>query len=354
MPVSAPASAKLEQYSLEPSLCAALATAQAGLARLDLMARLWPPYAKFAIGPLTARAVIAQCRLQDLSVEPVSLLSLGPQPEPNRPAKALRWAVGLTRACRRLEADHHAPLTPSVVTDQCLNLDAPDLARGFVGPLDPPWGQDPAPGSAAWSLAPRLVQAGLPPLMALGLTCAAWLRDGPDHPHREPLAWVLTYGLGLRLGLPAAGFLGLGPAVVAAAAAEGGIKRIFKDMRATGAWRQWLGVFFGAVVDCAGQVLETCLAARHAAEDHAEVVRAWVRAPRLPLKLMDLLLVRPVLDLPAIAQELEITQRSAGLLCAKLKEQGLVGEVTGQKRGKRYAYQAVVELVEEPGGGAFG
>lgn len=348
MSVSASASAKLEQYSLEPGLSAALANAQAGLARLDLMVRLWPPYAKFAAGPLTAHAAVAQCWLQGLSVDPVALLSLGTRPEPNRPARALRWAVGLTRACRRLEADHAAPLTPSLVSELLVGLDAPDLARGYAGPVVPPWGHDPAPGSAAWSLTPRLVQAGLPPLMALGLTCAAWLRDGPDHPHREPLAWVLSYGLALRLGLPAAGFLGLGPAVVEAAVSEGGLKRIFKDMRATGAWRTWLGVFFHAVEACAGQVLETCLAARHAAEDHADVVRTWVRAPRLPLKLLELFLTHPILDLPGIAQELEITQRSAGLLCGKLKEQGLISEVTGQKRGKRYAYQAVVELVGMP------
>jgi len=349
VPESAAASAKLEQYSLDPGLCATLARAQAGLARLDLMARLWPPFAKFAIGPLTSRASIAQCGLEGQVVDPVTLLALGSQPQPHRPARALRRAVGLTRACRRLETDPSAPLTPSLVSELLLGLDAPELARGYTGPAAPPWGGDPAPGSAAWSLTPRLVQAGLPPLMALGLTCAAWLRDGPDHPHREPLAWVLSYGLALRLGLPAAGFLGLGAAMRQAAGDQGGLKRIFKEMRATGAWRPWLGVFLRAVETNAGQVLETCLAARHAATDHAEVVTTWVRAPRLPLRLLELLLVRPVLDLPTIAAELEITQRSAGLLCAKLKEQGLINEVTGQRRGKRYAYQAVVELVSRAG-----
>lgn len=345
----APDPAKLEPYRLEPGLCAALGRAQAGLARLDLLARLWPPFSKFVLGPLTARAALAQCGLEGHRLDPVVLLALGPQPEPNRPAKALRRAVGLTRACRRLESDPTAPLTPSLVGDLLLSLDAPELARGHTSSNAAPWGNHPAPGSAAWSLAPRLVTAGLPPLMALGLTCAAWLRDGPDHPHREPLAWVLNYGLALRLGLPAAGFLGLGPAVGEAAEAEGGLKRIYKEMRASGSWRAWLGVWARAVEANAGQVLETCLAARRVAEDHAEVINTWVRAPRLPLRLLELFLVRPVLDLPGIAAELEITQRSAGLLCAKLKEQGLINEVTGQRRGKRYAYQAVVELVGPSG-----
>jgi hypothetical protein len=145
VPESAAASAKLEQYSLDPGLCATLARAQAGLARLDLMARLWPPFAKFAIGPLTSRASIAQCGLEGQVVDPVTLLALGSQPQPHRPARALRRAVGLTRACRRLETDPSAPLTPSLVSELLLGLDAPELARGYTGPAAPPWGGDPPP-----------------------------------------------------------------------------------------------------------------------------------------------------------------------------------------------------------------
>lgn len=338
----------MDLYALEARLAASLAAAQAALAQVELLGRLWPVLADFARGPLTARAALLQCRQLALSPDPVTLLGLGAEPEPSRPNKALRWAVGHTLTQRRLEADLAEALTPSLVSELFLNLDAPHLARGGFAAVAPPWGEGPAPGAAAWSLAPRLVAAGLPPLMALGLTLAAWLRDAPDHPHREPLGWILAYGLGLRLGLPAVGLLGLAPAVEAAAAPEGGLKRVLKDMRATGAWRQWLGVFLVGVEACASGVLEAALAARQAAADHAATISTWVRAPRLPLQLLGLFLVRPVLDLPTIAADLEVTQRSAGLLANKLKAQGLIGEVTGQKRGRRFAYQAVVEVVAGP------
>lgn len=346
----------MDLYALEARLAAALAAGQAGLAQVELLGRLWPVLADFARGPLTARGALRQCRQKGLSPDPVTLLALGAEPEPARPNKALRWAVGLTLTQRRLENDLGEALTPSLVSELFLGLDAPQLARSAGSLPESPWGEGPAPGASAWSLAPRLVRAGLPPLMALGLTLAAWLRDAPDHPHREPLGWLLAYGLALRLGLPAVGLLGLGPAVEAAAEPEGGLKRVLKEMRATGAWRQWLGVFLAGVEACASGVLEAALAARQAAADHAATISAWVRAPRLPLQLLGLFLVRPVLDLPTIAAELEVTQRSAGLLCNKLKAQGLISEVTGQKRGRRFAYQAVVEAVAggEIGQGSVG
>ncbi|MFH1058117.1 MAG: helix-turn-helix domain-containing protein [Pseudomonadota bacterium] len=336
----------MDLYALEARLAAVLAAAQAGLAQVELLGRLWPALGDFARGPLTARAALLQCRQQGLSPDAVTLLALGPEPEPSRPNKALRWAVGHTLAQRRLETDPAEALTPSLVSELFLDLDAPQLARGAALAPDAPWGDGPAPGAAAWSLAPRLVAAGLPPLMALGLTLAAWLRDAPDHPHREPLGWLLAYGLAIRLDLPAMGLLGLGPAVETAAAVEGGLKRVLKEMRTTGAWRQWLGVFLAGVQACASGVLEAALLARQAATDHNATIAAWVRAPRLPLQLLELFLVRPVLDLPSIAADLEVTQRSAGLLANKLKAQGLISEVTGQKRGRRFAYQAVVEVVD--------
>lgn len=340
----------MDLYALEARLAAALAAAQAALAQVELLHRLWPVLGDFARGPLSARAVLLQTWQMGLRTDPVTLLGLGPDPLPARPNRALRWAVGLTLAQRRLEADPGEAITPSLVSELFLGLDAPHLARGGSDPDAPAWGDGPAPGSSAWSLAPRLIQAGgLPALMALGLTLAAWLRDAPEHPHREPLGWLLAHGLALRLGLPAAGLLGLGPAVEAAAQEQGGLKRVLKEMRATGAWRQWLGVFLAGVEACASDVLEATLAARQAALDHAATVSAWVRAPRLPLQLLELFLVRPVLDLPTIAQELEVTQRSAGLLANKLKAQGLISEVTGQKRGRRFAYRAVVDVVEGTG-----
>jgi hypothetical protein len=75
-----------------------------------------------------------------------------------------------------------------------------------------------------------------------------------------------------------------------------------------------------------------------------------VHAPKNPKRLLDLLLARPVVDLPEISQRLEVTQRTAGLLAEKLCDQALLTEITGQQRGRRFAYQPLLQLIQ-PGWG---
>lgn len=341
-----PATGLSEQLSLEPRLVSRLAAAQEQLGRLWLLPRLWPAFAKLQGGPLLARAAVQEVRHLGLEPNLPELLALGPQPRPTRPSKALRWAVGLTLAYRQLEAsDPASPLVPSLVGQVCLNLDAPNLARGAKA-LAPP--QDgPLPGAAAWTLAPRLAAAGIAPLMVVGLTLASWEREGPHTPQRSPAGRVLAWGLARGLGLAPAGFLGLAPYLMRAALDQpGGLPQVLDEVRQGGAWRRWLGVFLAAVEMAAQDVAQTTLAARELYLGHQDMLNTWVRAPRHPLRLLEMFLARPVLELPLAAQTLGVTQRTAGLLAGKLLDQGLIQEMTGQQRGRRFAYAPLLELLE--------
>ncbi|MBI5523642.1 MAG: hypothetical protein HY910_13525 [Desulfarculus sp.] len=341
-----PATGLRDQLSLEPWLVSRLAAAQEQLGRLWPLPQLWPAFAQLERGPLLARAAAQEVRHLGLEVNLAELLGLGPEPRPTRPAKALRWAVGLTLAFRQLEAaDPSAPLVPSLVGQICLNLDAPHLARGAQAP-SPPAG--PLAGAAVWTLAPRMAGAGIAPLMVVGLTLASWEREGPDTPQRSPAGRVLAWGLARGLGLMPTGFLGLAPALMRAAQDQpGGLPEVLREVRQGAAWRRWLGVFLGAVELAAQDVANTALAARELYLGHQDMLTTWVRAPRHPLRLLELFLTRPVLELPLAAEALGVTQRTAGLLAGKLLDQGLIQEITGQQRGRRFAYAPLIELLEQ-------
>ena len=340
-------SSRNERLSLDITTAQALAGANRRMGELGILARVWPLWPGFAAGPLTAVTALAEALGMGYEMEAEQLLALGPEPDPARPAKPLRWAVGITQAIRRLERQgEENPLTPSVVSETFYQIDAPHLSRSYL----PPPGSDvegPLPGSAVWTLAPRWVQAGLPPLWAAGLALATWEKDGPDHPHRLPAGRVLLMGLAPRLGLSPHAFIGLGAHLEAASESfPGGWPTLLAEVRGSGAWRRFVEIFLDAVEKSAAQAVDLAVKAMNLYEDHRELIDTWVRAPRHPQRLLRYLYYRPVLDLPQVAAGLDVTQRTAGLLAGKLAEQGLLIEVTGQRRGRRFAYAPLLELLQ--------
>ena len=151
--------------------------------------------------------------------------------------------------------------------------------------------------------------------------------------------------------MPAHALDRLGPALAAAAGKEGrSLEDLLLQVRRQGAWRPLFHAFLCAVARSAREVAGLVRAAAELHRGHHELVETWVRAPNNPRRLLDLLLVRPVVDLPLVARRLEVTQRTAGLLVAKLADQGLLREITGQRRGRRWAYQPLLQLLQ-PGWG---
>ncbi len=343
------ASAKPENLVLEAPAARLLALAERRIGELEAIQRLWQPWPGFASGALTAWFSLGEIEMRGLTLDLAELISLGPNPQPSRPTKPLRLAVGLILTRGRLYAEpSEHPLVPSLVTELYQNLDAPGLARGASPPkpLDAP-----VPGAAAWTLAPRWLKAGLPPLWAAGLALAAWEREGPQARRRSRAGRIFLCGLAPRLGLPAHAFDRVGPGMLQAAISlPGGLDSLMKEVRDAGAWRKLFLVFLSAMEFSARSVCGIAMAARELNQSHHDLIDTWVRAPQNPKRLLDLLLAMPVIDLPTIAEKLDVTQRTAGLLVDKLADQALLAEITGQKRGRRFAYAPLMQLLQ-PGWG---
>lgn len=344
--MSEQASSKLEKFKLDPASGRRLALAAERIGELRLLDRLWPLWRAFADGPWRARCFAADATLRGRPVEIKDLLVLGPTPRPNRPNLATRWAIGQMLTLARLqEADPGRPMGLHAVAEVLKNIDAPQMARrAGLSALEGPAG-DPPPAAAVWSLCHRWVEAGLAPLVAIALALAAWEREGPNHNHRSAAGRVLVMGLATRLGLPAEAFNALAAGMVRAAGDDYDLASIIKRLRSGRGWRWWLGVFMTATQYSASLALEAGLAARELHQDHKDLVLTWVRAPRHPLRLLELFIARPVVDLPTIAKQLQVTQRTAGLLAKKLLNLGLIEEITGQRRGRRYAYSQLIEIL---------
>lgn len=334
----------IERFTMEPQVAAGMSSAERQMGQLRMLERIWPLWHDFAAGPLTAYAAVNECQIRGLDLEPVELLALGPDPAPSRPGKPLRIGVGYTLALRTLDGKTKPSMGLQTVGDILTGIDAPQFSRSQQ--RDDWQLQTSPPGAAIWAQAGKLASSGLPPLAAAGLAMATWEREGPDHSRLSVTGRVLICGLARYLGLPLAGFLNLGPALpLAAAKHPGGLNGLLSEVRTHGAWRPWLAVFLKAAELSAAKAADLALAVHMLQEENQGLVRTWVRAPRHPLRLLDLLVGRPVIDLPTVAKELDVTQRTAGLLATKLAEMGLLVEVTGQKRGRRFAYIPLINAI---------
>ena len=330
-----------EMFTLGPAQAAAFGLANRALGALALMGRLEPLWSGFAAGPLGGLALQAECRLAGQNLDLGELLALALNPQPARPGQGPRLALAAQAAWRDMAAwpagepletgavaRLHQGLEPSP-KPQAPGLAAPSPAQEF-------------PGAEVWARALAWRRAGLPALGVVALALAAWEREGPHGP-RHLSGRILATGLARGLGLAPASFILLGPSLQQAAH-PGGLEDLYGPLRAGEGWRPWLEAFLEAAAASAGRALELGLALNQMLKKHRRLIRP-LRAPRHPLALLDLLAVRGVVDLPSVAVELQVTHRTAGLLMDKLAGLGLAEEITGQKRGRRYAYGPLMELL---------
>jgi hypothetical protein len=332
-----------QQILLDPHLSALLAEANLRLGELNLLKKVWNAWPGFSHWPLTARSAVLEVRRLGYEVDFAALLGLGAMPHPSRPGRGLRLACGWVMAKRGLDAgSQDKPIIPSQVAETFYRLDAPWLKRGGDENLP----DLNLPGLGVWSLAPRLRQSGLSPLLVVAITLASWQHQGPDHPRRDTCGWLLASSLGGRMGIIPQALEDVGTVMQESLGAEtGGLPGLLSQLRASGGWREFAAGFLAAVAASASSQTELALKAQEMLVAHRDLVSIWVRAPRHPALLLDLLFRRPVLELPDIAREMEITQRTAASLTAKLKDLAILEEITGQKRGRRFAYRPLLDLL---------
>ena len=71
------------------------------------------------------------------------------------------------------------------------------------------------------------------------------------------------------------------------------------------------------------------------------------RTSALLLKLVDMLFVSPYVDAAHAAQELEVRHQSAQKNIDQLVTEGILEEITGQRRNRVYAAREIVRILEE-------
>lgn len=110
-----------------------------------------------------------------------------------------------------------------------------------------------------------------------------------------------------------------------------------------GAWEAWLRYFLRGVAE---QSRVTVIQGQRLLALHAAYRRAYSDSSKL-LALIDLLFENPLITGPMVVQQLDVSSATAYQYLATLEHDGVLQEITGRQRGRRYMAREILHAIED-------
>jgi Fic family protein len=116
-------------------------------------------------------------------------------------------------------------------------------------------------------------------------------------------------------------------------------------IRDGGDWENWLKFFLRGIAEVSLEATETARNIVSLRENHREIItREFGRVAGNGMIVLESLFRHPIVDVKRIAELLEVTYPAANNLVTKFVEHGLLSEITGQARYRRFRYGTYIDL----------
>ncbi len=119
-------------------------------------------------------------------------------------------------------------------------------------------------------------------------------------------------------------------------------------VREQGDWEGWIRFFLRGVAETAEEATNTARRIVDLREQHRWLVQQRPFVVAYAPRLVDLLFQHPVVNVNLIKDQLGIAFATANKLAEQFQEAGLLEELTGARRNRRYRYTPYLALFEEP------
>jgi Fic family protein len=124
--------------------------------------------------------------------------------------------------------------------------------------------------------------------------------------------------------------------------------RLLQAIRDEGAWLDWLKFFVAGVASVSDAATETARRIVALREDHRNrLVAELGRGAGNGLTLLESLYQRPIFSVSDVAKRLSITVPAANTLTDRLSKLGIVCEITGNRRNRRFRYEPYIAVFAE-------
>jgi Fic family protein len=128
-------------------------------------------------------------------------------------------------------------------------------------------------------------------------------------------------------------------------------------VRDQGSWEAWLAFFLRGVIEVAGEAAETARRILQLREQHRAAITAHLgRAAGNGHKVLESLFDRPIVAVNDVQRMTGTTYAAANSLVSRLVKLGVLSEMTGYARNRRFRYAPYIALFNDTGlaGGAAG
>ncbi|MCR4433803.1 MAG: Fic family protein [Caldiserica bacterium] len=120
-------------------------------------------------------------------------------------------------------------------------------------------------------------------------------------------------------------------------------------VRDEGDWEGWLGFFLRGVAEVAAEATQTAAAILRMREDYrSRITEKLGRAAGNGHRVMEKLFNHPIVTVANVRKWLNVTPAGANQLVNRLVDVGLLREITGYTRNRRFRFDPYLRLFEEP------
>ena len=121
-----------------------------------------------------------------------------------------------------------------------------------------------------------------------------------------------------------------------------------QSVRDAGTWEQWLSFFLHGVIEVSKEATKTARDIIQLREKHRELITAKVgRAAGNGHRVLEYLYDHPIISVPEIRDLIGTTYPTASSLVRRLTETGILHEMTGQTRNRKFIYQRYIDLFQD-------
>jgi Fic family protein len=124
---------------------------------------------------------------------------------------------------------------------------------------------------------------------------------------------------------------------------------LLQATRDKGAWEDWLQFFLKGVAEVSVQATEKARRILSLRETHRNLITEHLGyAAGKGHRVLEQLYERPIVSVNEVRDLTGTTYPAANQLVERLVKIGILGEITGQSRNRRFRYDAYVQLFDEP------